>query len=63
MCIRDRQHIVNNTFEYPMIAGVSPHELVVNMGLDFKQDLKTSVKSYGKNQAAAVAAMTGAGWK
>ena len=46
-----------------MIAGVSPHELVVNMGLDFKQDLKTSVKSYGKNQAAAVAAMTGAGWK
>ena len=58
-----QQHIVNNTFEYPMISGVSPHELVVNMGLDFKQDLKTSVKSYGKNQAAAVAAMTGAGWK
>ena len=58
-----QEHIVNNTFEYPMIANVSPHELVVNMGLDFKQDLKTSVKNYGKNQAAAVAAMTGAGWK
>ena len=58
-----QEHIVNNTFEYPMIAGVSPHELVVNMGLDFKQDLKTKVVNYGKNQAAAVAAMTGAGWK
>ena len=58
-----QNHIVNNTFEYPMIKGVSPHPLVVNMGLDFKQDLKTKVVNYGKNQAAAVAAMTGAGWK
>ena len=46
-----------------MIPGVSPHELVVNMGLDFKQDLTTKVVNYGKNQAAAVTAMTGAGWK
>tara|TARA_B100000989_G_scaffold44879_2_gene28654 strand:- start:845 stop:1864 length:1020 start_codon:yes stop_codon:yes gene_type:complete len=58
-----QEHIVNNTFEYPMIAGVSPNELVVNMGLDFKQDLTTKVVNYGKNQSAAVAAMTGAGWK
>ena len=57
-----QEHIVNNTFEYPMIAGVSPHELVVNMGLDFKQDLTTKVVNYGKNQAAAVKAMTEAGW-
>ena len=28
-----QNHIVNNTFEYPMIAGVSPHPLVVNMGI------------------------------
>jgi iron(III) transport system substrate-binding protein len=41
-----QNHIVNNTFEYPMIAGVSPHPLVVNMGLDFKQDLKTKVANY-----------------
>ena len=58
-----QNHIVNNTFEYPMIAGISPHPLVVNMGLDFKQDLKTKVVNYGKNQADALAAMTGAGWK
>ena len=58
-----QNHIVNNTFEYPMIAGVSPHPLVVNMGLDFKQDLKTKVLNYGKRQADALEVMTAAGWK
>jgi iron(III) transport system substrate-binding protein len=43
-----QEHIVNNTFEYPMIDGVRPHKLVVQMGLGFKQDLKTKVASYGK---------------
>ena len=56
-------HIVNNTFEYPMIEGVLPHPLVVNMGLDFKQDLKTKVVNYGKKQADALEVMTAAGWK
>ena len=47
-----------------MIAGVSPSPLVVNnLGLDFKQDLKTKVSSYGKHQAAALEVMTAAGWK
>ena len=58
-----QKHIVNNTFEYPMIKGVSPHPLVVNMGLDFKQDLKTKVINYGKRQADALEVMTVAGWK
>ena len=58
-----QEHIVNNTFEYPMIAGVSPHPLVVNMGLDFKQDLKTKVVNYGKRQADALQVMTEAGWE
>jgi iron(III) transport system substrate-binding protein len=58
-----QNHIVNNTFEYPMIPGVSPHPLVVNMGLDFKQDLKTKVVNYGKKQADALEVMTAAGWK
>ena len=43
--------------------GVSPHPLVVNMGLDFKQDLKTKVSSYGAKQADALEVMTAAGWK
>mgnify|MGYP006128198775 FL=1 len=58
-----QEHIVNNTFEYPMIAGVSPHPLVVAMGLDFKQDLNTKVSSYSAKQADALEVMTAAGWK
>ena len=59
-----QEHFTNNTYEFPMIAGVSPSSLVVNnLGLDFKQDLKTKVSSYGKNQAAALEVMTAAGWK
>ena len=59
-----QEHFTNNTFEFPMIAGVSPSPLVVNnLGLDFKQDLKTKVSTYGKNQAAALEVMTAAGWK
>ena len=57
-----QEHIVNNTFEYPMIAGVSPHPLIVNMGLDFKQDLKTKVVNYGKRQSDALEVMLSAGW-
>ena len=59
-----QNHIVNNTFEFPMIDGVSPNPLVVNnLGLDFKQDLKTKVSSYGAKQADALEVMTAAGWK
>ena len=59
-----QEHFTNNTFEFPMIDGVSPNPLVVNnLGLDFKQDLKTKVSTYGKNQAAALEVMTAAGWK
>ena len=47
-----------------MIGGVSPSPLVVNnLGLDFKQDLTTSVASYGDKQADALEVMTAAGWK
>ena len=58
-----QQHIVNNTFEYSMIDGVEPHELVAQMGLGFKQDLKTKVSSYGKKQADALEVMLAAKWK
>jgi iron(III) transport system substrate-binding protein len=58
-----QQHIVNNTFEYPMIDGVEPHALVKQMGLGFKQDLNTKVANYGKNQAIALELMLSAKWK
>ena len=58
-----QSHIVNNTFEYPMITGVTPNDLVPGKNLVFKQDLKTKVKSYGDKQADALEVMTAAGWK
>jgi len=58
-----QQHIVNNTYEYPMIENVEPHELIKQMGFDFKQDLKTKVVNYGKNQATALEIMLAAKWK
>ena len=58
-----QEHIVNNTFEYPMINGVQPNKLIAQFGLDFKQDLKTNVSEYVKNQADALKIMTEAGWE
>jgi iron(III) transport system substrate-binding protein len=58
-----QEHIVNNTFEYPIIDGVEPHELVAQMGLGFKQDLKTKVANYGSKQADASEIMLSAKWK
>jgi len=58
-----QEHIVNNTFEYPMIENVKPHNLLAQMGLEFKQDLKTKVSSYGAKQVDALEVMLEAGWK
>ncbi len=58
-----QEHIVNNTFEYPMLADVEPNELIAQFGLNFKQDLKTKVSSYGTNQADVLKIMTEAGWE
>jgi len=58
-----QQHIVNNTYEYPMIEGVEPHELIKQMGFNFKQDFKTKVVSYGKYQTIALEVMLAAKWK
>ena len=46
-----------------MIDGVEPHELVVQMGLGFKEDLKTKVASYGSKQSEALEVMLAANWK
>ena len=58
-----QQHIVNNTFEYPMIDGVKPNKLISQFGTSFKQDTKTKVSKYYKNQKKALALMKKAGWK
>ena len=46
-----------------MIDGVELHKLFFQMGLGFKQDLKTKVSSYGKKQADALEVMLAANWK
>ena len=58
-----QEHIVNNTFEYPMIDSVQPNKLIAQFGLDFKQDLETKVSKYGKNQTDALKVMMEAGWE
>ncbi len=58
-----QKHIVNNTYEYPIVDTVEPNKLIAQFGLDFKQDLKTKVSSYGKRQAKALKIMTEAGWQ
>ena len=46
-----------------MIEGVEPHHLIKKMGENFKQDLKTKVGDYKKNQADALEVMLMSGWK
>ena len=57
-----QEHIVNNSFEYPMIAGVEPNKLIAQFGTSFKQDNKTKVTTYYSNQKKALTLMKKAGW-
>ena len=56
-----QNHIVNNSFEYPLLEGVNPHPLIAQFGTDFKQD-QTPVSSYGEFNPEAVKLMERAGW-
>src|SRR6056300_1975025 len=55
-------HVVNNTFEYPIIEGVEPNQLIQDMG-NFKQDLNTNVNQYGLYLGEALKIMLQNGWK
>ena len=57
-----QKHIVDNTYEYPMIDSVQPSSEIVQMGINFKQDNQTSVSSYGRWQKEAFKLMKGANW-
>jgi iron(III) transport system substrate-binding protein len=56
-----QKHIVNNTFEYPVLDSIEPHPLIAEFGT-FKMD-KTSVSDFGKYNPSAVKLMDRAGWK
>jgi len=57
-----QQHIVNTTFEYPIIDQVMPNTIMAAFGTSFKQDT-TSVATYYNNQAQALSIMKKAGWR
>lgn len=56
-----QKHIVNNTFEYPVLDSIDPHPLIAEFGT-FKMD-KTSVSDFGKYNPSAVKLMDRVGWK
>ena len=56
-----QSHIVNNSFEYPVINTIAPHPIIAKFG-DFKMD-KTSVADFGTYNPEAVKLMDRAGWK
>lgn len=58
-----QKHIVNNTFEYPMVDDVLPNKLVPGNDLNFKQDNNTDVKIYWDKQKEALKIMLSSGWK
>jgi iron(III) transport system substrate-binding protein len=54
-------HIVNNTFEYPVLETVKAHPLIESFG-NFKMD-KTSVADFGKYNPEAVKLMDRVNWQ
>ena len=56
-----QNHIVNNTFEYPVLNTVRPHPLIENFG-EFKMD-QTSVADFGKYNPDAVKLMDRVNWQ
>ena len=55
-------HIVDNTFEYPVLDTVMPNSLIAQFGIDFKID-NTSVADFGDLNPEAVRLMDRVGWK
>ena len=55
-------HIVNNTFEYPILDTVMPNPLIAQFGTDFKID-NTSVADFGDLNPDAVKLMDRVGWR
>ena len=55
-------HIVNNTFEYPILPNVMPSPYIAQFGTDFKVD-EISVSSFGEYNPEAVRLMDRVGWK
>ena len=57
-----QNHIVNNTYEYPVLFGVKSNKNISKFGENFKED-ELSVSNYGKFNPEAVKLMDRIGWK
>ena len=57
-----QEHIVNNTFEYPVLDTVSPSTYISEFGTDFLED-QTSVRDFGKYNPDAIRLMDRVGWQ
>ena len=55
-------HIVNNTFEYPVLDTVSPSTYISQFGTDFLED-QTSAGDFGKYNPDAIRLMDRVGWQ
>lgn len=58
-----QKHMVDNTFEYPIIDTVDPHPLVELMGKDFKESNNFKLSNYFKWQSKAYKLMLESGWQ
>ena len=57
-----QEHIVNNTFEYPVLDTVSPSSYISQFGTDFVED-QTSAGDFGKYNPDAIRLMDRGGWQ
>jgi len=57
-----QEHIVNNTFEYPIIDEISPSPFISQFGISFLQD-QTPASDFGKFNSDSIKLMDRAGWK
>ncbi len=57
-----QEHIVNNTFEYPIIDKISPSPFISQFGISFLQD-QTPASDFGKFNSDSIKLMDRAGWK
>jgi len=57
-----QEHIVNNTFEYPIIDEISSSPFISQFGISFLQD-QTPASDFGKFNSDSIKLMDRAGWK
>ena len=57
-----QEHIVNNTFEYPVLDTVSPSSYISQFGTEFVED-QTSAGDFGKYNPDAIRLMDRVGWQ